>query len=265
MKTPAEILDSGILELYVYGALPENETKEISKLVAENPELEQEVKAIEEAMYRLSAYASPYLSAKNYERIKKHLGIPLGKVVQITKKTSWTSYAGWAAAAVLLIGLVSSIYKYNTINQAYSVATTELDTVKKSNVQLQETLTSYATANSELNEIRNANYTDIALAGQTVSPTSYAKVYWDKETQKVLVDVKGLPAPPEGKVYQVWALTLDPLTPTSIGILDEYKSSDTKIFAVSNVENAEAFGITLEPAGGSVSPTLEQLYTLGKV
>ena len=30
-------------------------------------------------------------------------------------------------------------------------------------------------------------------------------------------------------------------------------------------EGAEAFGITLEPAGGSVSPTLEQLYTLGKV
>ena len=28
---------------------------------------------------------------------------------------------------------------------------------------------------------------------------------------------------------------------------------------------AEAFGITLEPAGGSKSPTMEQLYTLGKV
>jgi hypothetical protein len=28
--------------------------------------------------------------------------------------------------------------------------------------------------------------------------------------------------------------------------------------------DAEAFGITLEPAGGSLSPTMEQLYTLGK-
>ena len=38
-----------------------------------------------------------------------------------------------------------------------------------------------------------------------------------------------------------------------------------KIFAVSKTGNAEAFGITLEPAGGSKSPTMEQLYTLGAV
>jgi hypothetical protein len=37
------------------------------------------------------------------------------------------------------------------------------------------------------------------------------------------------------------------------------------MFAVNNAEEAEAFGITLEPAGGSITPTMEQLYTLGKV
>ena len=34
---------------------------------------------------------------------------------------------------------------------------------------------------------------------------------------------------------------------------------------VENVNEAQAFGITLEPAGGSAGPTMEQLYTLGKV
>ncbi len=37
------------------------------------------------------------------------------------------------------------------------------------------------------------------------------------------------------------------------------------IFPVDNVIEAEAFGITLEPDGGSTTPTLENLYTLGKV
>ena len=37
------------------------------------------------------------------------------------------------------------------------------------------------------------------------------------------------------------------------------------MFAVSGTSSAEAFGITLEPAGGSKTPTMEQLYTLGKV
>ena len=73
-------------------------------------------------------------------------------------------------------------------------------------------------------------------------------------------------APPEGMVYQVWALQLEPvLTPTSIGLLETYAESTTKVIKVDNANEAQAFGITLEPAGGSPSPTLEQLYTLGKV
>ncbi len=32
-----------------------------------------------------------------------------------------------------------------------------------------------------------------------------------------------------------------------------------------NTNESEAFGIRLEPAGGSESPTMEQLYTLGVV
>ena len=45
----------------------------------------------------------------------------------------------------------------------------------------------------------------------------------------------------------------------------DFSEENNKIFAVSNTGDAEAFGITLEPAGGSQSPTMEQLYALGKV
>ena len=113
--------------------------------------------------------------------------------------------------------------------------------------------------------VRDQNNTVVALGGQAVSPESKAKVYWNQGTKTVYVDAAGLPEPPEGFVYQVWALKLDPLTPTSIGLLDNFKTNESRLFAVNNASEAEAFGITLEPAGGSVSPTLEQLYTLGKV
>ena len=78
--------------------------------------------------------------------------------------------------------------------------------------------------------------------------------------------IRDRPEPPEGKVYQIWSLKLSPtLTPTSIGLLEDFKGNNEKLFAVSGTSDAEAFGITLEPAGGSKSPTMEQLYTLGKV
>ena len=48
-------------------------------------------------------------------------------------------------------------------------------------------------------------------------------------------------------------------------LLKNFDANDQKLFEVSDTAFAEAFGITLEPEGGSTSPTMEQLYTLGKV
>ena len=116
-----------------------------------------------------------------------------------------------------------------------------------------------------MNIIRDAKNTIVTLGGQKVAPAASAKIYWNKETATFYVDASGLPQPPEGKVYQIWSLQLSPtLTPTSIGLLENFKGNTEKIFAVSGTKDAQAFGITLEPIGGSKSPTMDQLYTLGK-
>ena len=94
---------------------------------------------------------------------------------------------------------------------------------------------------------------------------SFAKVYWNKADNTIYVDAEGLPDAPEGKVWQVWSLTLNPLTPTSLGTIDDFNTDDNKIFTIANANESQAFGITLEPEGGSESPTMEQLYTLGVV
>jgi hypothetical protein len=50
------------------------------------------------------------------------------------------------------------------------------------------------------------------------------------------------------------------LTPTSLGVIDNFNDDDSKIFNIS-----QAFAITIEPAGDSESPTMEQRHTLGMV
>ena len=103
------------------------------------------------------------------------------------------------------------------------------------------------------------------MVGQGTFADTYAKVYWDKTTERIFLDAQGLPEPPEGMVYQVWSLKLSPLTPTSLGTIDDFTTDTNKIFEIKNSNESEAFGITLEPAGGSATPTMEQLYTLGVV
>ena len=118
---------------------------------------------------------------------------------------------------------------------------------------------------STLAMVRDKKTTTVNLGGQTAAPDAFAKVYWNKETEVVYVDASGLPEPPKGMVYQVWALKLNPLTPTSIGLLENFTADNQKIFTVNSSDDAEGFGITLEPAGGSLTPTMEQLSPLGKV
>ena len=262
MNTP-EYLDSGNLELYVFGLLNESETKEISELAKINPAVENEIISIEKAVLNLSSSFSPVISAENFEKIKAKLELKHGKVIDMKPKSNTSQYLGWAASIALLIGIG---FQYNKLN--YSNA--KINSVEQDKSNLQKSVVDLEFKNKEtataLNVVRDSKNIIVNLAGQTVNPKASAKIYWNKDTQAVYVDASGLPKPPEGKVYQIWSLKLSPtLTPTSIGLLDNFIANNEKLFAVNQTKNAEAFGITLEPAGGSKSPTMQQLYTLGKV
>lgn len=257
-----QYIESGILELYIYGLLSEPENIEIAEAAKNNPEIDAEIISIEKAIVALSSSFSPFQSAANYEKIKAKLELKHADVIELKPTTNWPQYLGWAAAVILLLGIG---YQYNQLDQTNNqVVNTTLEKTK-----IEKDLNALKIQNkaneTSLAIVRDAKNTGVTLGGQTVSPESYAKVYWNKETKTVFVDAAGLPEPPKGMVYQIWALKLKPLTPTSIGLLANFDSNNQKIFAVDNANEAEAFGITLEPAGGSLSPTMEQLYTFGKV
>lgn len=259
-----EYIESGILELYVYGLLSEAENEEVTAMAKNNPEINAEIIAIEKAIVSLSSSFAPFHSVENYDKIKAKLELnPSNKVIEMEPARNWAQYIGWAAAILLLVGIG---FQYNQLEQTNNQvvnATTE-------KVKMEQELNQLELENKEsetsLAIVRDTKNTVVALGGQAVAPESSAKIYWNKETQVVYVDAAGLPAPPKGMVYQIWSLKLQPqLTPTSIGLLSDFTTNKSKIFAVDKTADAEAFGITLEPAGGSLSPTMEQLYTLGKV
>ncbi len=257
-----EYLESGILELYVFGNLSQTETEEVSKMAATHPEIKEEILSIEKAVISLSYSMAPYLSASNYNTVKDKLIAKHSGVIDMKPKSNFSNYIGWAAAIVLMIG---TGYFYNQNLEAKE----EVALVQTEKSKLQKDVAGLELQNKEtenvLAVVRDEANTVIQLGGQAVAPEAKAKIYWNKVTEVVYVDASGLPEPPEGMEYQIWSLKLNPLTPTSIGMLADFKSNNAKIFAVENTSGAEAFGITLEPKGGSTSPTMEQLYTLGKV
>lgn len=241
-----EYIDSGILELYVAGVLSENENEDIANIIEQYEEIKNEVITIESEIVNLTRLASPVTTSNSFSKINTP------KVIKLdTKKTIWLTYSGWAASVIFAIGFIYQINQNKELENSVietTIANQELE-IQLNDVQKIEAI------------LRDENLTTVVLNAQNEF-NAHAKIYWDKNQQKVHLDIKGLPEPPEGKVYQVWSLTLNPLTPTSIAVLDNSKNN-SKIYTIDNPNASQAFGITLEPKGGSKSPTMDQLHVLG--
>ncbi|MCK7590000.1 anti-sigma factor [Subsaxibacter sp. CAU 1640] len=259
-------IESGILELYVAGSLSEEENREIYKLMLKHPEILQEVLEIEAAVIKLTAATSRGTKARIFALIKEKLQFnnnKQSKVVEISKpKYNWFTYTGWAAAIILGIGLYWVLNQNQQLESDLKVAEKEQFSLE---TQIAEAEADLEDSKELLNVLRAKDIITVPLGGQGNFADTYAKVYWDKNSKQIYLDAKGLPAPPPGKVYQVWSLKLSPLTPVSLGTIDDFMQDENKIFEIENLNESEAFGITLEPTGGSETPTMEQLYTLGVV
>lgn len=93
------------------------------------------------------------------------------------------------------------------------------------------------------------------LIGDKAAPSARGQLTW--RGRSVEVTVSGLPPLPAGKVYQLWHLGPAPRpVPAATFTLDasgELHGWDTMKHAIAR---SHAFAITLEPSGGSLSPTL---------
>jgi len=259
--TAEELIASGKLELYVCGALPSEEISEIEALIASHPEVKSEVEAIEASLMSLATAVSPPFPALVWTYVLN--AIRKVRTLDDRKTTNWFAITGWAAAILFAGGILWLLQQNNNLKENIEITTTENNILKENN---QVMVGHLAETKVILDIIRSKDYSSIILPGnQAVAPNAFAKVYYNKTDKVAYFDSQGLPVPPSGKVYQVWSLKMDPLTPSSLGLLGAISDTDKGVFRFEGIPDPEAFGITLEPEGGSESPTLSQLYTLGMV
>lgn len=258
-----EIISSGKLELYVTGSLPIEEAAEMAEAIEKDPQLRKEVEAIEAALLDLASSVSPGTSSSVWQRILNSIRSVRTLDDTGSKSTNWAAISGWAAAVLAVGGIFWLLNTNSSLQEELEITSTEKSDLQD---QLKDTESQLASSEEILDILRSKDFNTIVLPGnQAVAPDAFAKVYFDKTNKVAYIDSRGLPAASGTNVYQAWSLKLDPLTPTSMGLLDQANEVEEGIYKFENVPDPEAFGITLEPAGGSETPTLTQLYTLGTV
>ena len=264
-----EYIASGVIESYVMGLASESERAEFEQLCTQYPELVAARRDFEE---RLEEYASEHsvpppqeVKVKVLEAIGDTYSRPTTssnppKIVTMENSTSPVRSSGWlrfiAAASVVLLVVMAWLY-YQTNNQNKDLTST--------NDRLKEKLTS---TDSILNKIveeqktvlKDPNTTVVNMVGTQAAPKSSANIYWDSTSSNVFLVVKNMPKLPSDQQYQLWAL-IDS-KPKDLGVFD---ATDEKvILKMKNTQKAQAFAITIEKTGGSPSPTLQKMQSLGK-
>jgi len=120
---------------------------------------------------------------------------------------------------------------------------------------------------AELNQARAENAAISVLLAQprarllthVVTNGGVATVVLAADRHELAVVTTGLPALPNGKVYQLWLIGKKI---TSAGLLPPARNGQTPAVLATGVVKGDALGLTVEPAGGSAQPTTKPILAL---
>lgn len=274
MKDLKTYLESGILEQYVLGDLSKEEMLEVEGYAAQYPEIRHELNEIENALQKYAQQNAIEPSEKIRSNIIEALGFDEDESISeatvkaigsVSGTTKFYKYAFAASLTLLFISIILLINLNNKLNESYTqIAVLESGNQKFSNqVNFME---------SQLTDTKNAlqfyrnpsSYKIVTLKGSEKAPDASIVVAFNPDREEVMIDMANLnmPSNDEEHQYQLWAIVDG--KPVDLGVFDS--ASDTSgMKKMKSVKSAQAFAVTLEPRGGSVNPTTEQMMAIGNI
>jgi anti-sigma-K factor RskA len=281
-----DYIASGNLELYVAGALSPEEAREVEAMAAAYSDVALEIAEIQGAMELFAAAQSqnprPQLRASILQKISELEGsgspsararvLPINPATPaddlppavarpvVATPPARTRYLMAASIVFALLCGGAAFY----MGSRWQNAEAQLADAKRQNEQIaRENGTMRTTLDRrerEMAVIHDPAMHAVRMAGVKDS-SAMAMVYWNPNTKELYMDAGNLPPAPEGKAYQLWALQGG--TPVDAGVLPD--ASATTMHRMKDIGTAEAFAVTLEPAGGRPTPTMEELKVMGKL
>ena len=277
-------IESGILEEYVLGTVSPQEKQEVECMSHIYPEIKEELLRTESALeeYALKHQATPPPSLKESIFAQMSFDAPVedeqkaeeeiisvkpdARVIdnafgRVETQVVTPAWAKMAVAAAVLLALFAgwSAMQMTDMKSVNNEMVAKVESMEADMVAMK----SQAEYNQSLAALfRSPSYKHIHLAGLPKSPESAVSAFWNQQTNEVLIDVQNLPAAPEGKQYQLWSIVDG--KPVDIGMLDNAFAG--KVLKMKNTKpGSVAFAITLEKEGGNPTPTMEEMYVMGKV
>lgn len=275
-----EIINSGLLELYAMGACTKEESLQVEECLRLYPQVKSELNQIETALEQTAMLNAVKPSVQLKQNIKSKLTFN-EPVLNTTQQNSETTElpseskeltikprlvlfykVSLAASLVIscLLGYLSWHYKQALNNSLAQLATLTqqsevlADKINRANY----TITQFK---NDLEIIGNSDFSLVALSSVKTTDQSNAKIYWNKKSHETYIQATNLPDLSSEKQFQLWAIVDG--KPIDAGVFS--KNEVNNLIKLNLTKNAQMFAITVEPKGGSATPTLSEMVVAGKV
>jgi hypothetical protein len=125
-------------------------------------------------------------------------------------------------------------------------------------VSTQNRLDTVQAQNQQITAVLSAPDAQIATGSSSTGGT--ATVVLSYAEQKMIFTSSGLPALPNAKVYELWLLSTGSARPA--GLLPQPTDGKTAPVLAAGLTSADKVGVTVEPAGGTSSPTTTPILVM---
>lgn len=262
------IISSGILESYVLGHLTAEETLQVRELCVKHPEIVMEIEEIEKALITYASLRAPEISDSFKENLFSQLN---NKTVKTEKPESANtpvmsmSYKFAIAASITLL-VISTVFNFLFYSRLQKTDA-EISLLRNDNKQYAEQLkiqqNTLKTMEEGLAVLSDPNTKLIRLQSTDAASSANALIHWNSNNHQAYISEVQLPAPPEGKQYQLWAIVNG--KPVDAGVFDLTITNGINLQKMKETPGAQAFAVTLENKGGSATPTLTTMCLSGNV
>ncbi len=278
-----EYISSGILEQYVSGLISPQEKQEVECMSHIYPEIRTELDSLYQAFEAMALdmkitppahlkanimdalsdlkaeeeKEAPVLTSQNNRPAETHSPEKPGNDNIRTMNTGWMRIA----ASILL--LISIGLGYLLFNKSKDITLLQNE-IALSKENLNKNEKAFAMLSKRVEVMGNSDYQKVSLAGiPEKSASSSVSVYWNNKSSEVFIADIRLPEAPSDKQYQFWAIADG--KPVDLGMIEKETSMESLFQKMKDIHNPQAFAITLEKKGGVPSPTMTEMYVLGKI
>ena len=274
MEDVKAYIESGILELYVLGDISAEEKLQVEDMAANYPDVRTEIIQIERSMELYAEEHAVEPPDNLRQRVLGSMLVNLGDDRNFTKTVthqdddnvatlpvagvnSFYKYAFAACLTLLLISVYGLVNLYNKLQES----NTQLTALQSNNVRIANQVN---LMDKQLGMYRDTTYKVLRLKGTPKTPSAAMILAWNAVSKKVMVDLQSIKLPKNDTKhqYQLWALVGG--KPVDMGVFNATTADTAGVKEMKSIASADAFAVTLEPTGGSVNPTLDQMVVIGK-